>query len=341
MTKFIIKRLIQGIPTLFGITILSFGIMSAAPGGPTAALNFSPNSTQEQQEQLRERFGIDDPVYVQYARWMVGDLIEGGEIYGKGILRGDFGRSFSLKKPVNDVIAEKIPATLELTGISLIVGLLIGMPAGILSAVWQGSIFDQFTRVFSVIAQAIPGFWLGLMLILIFGGSRDWSLDLLPMGNQCNLTDTEVILSGKCPPLYERLDYLVLPVFVLATGWIALFSRFMRASVLDVLNQDYVRTARAKGLHANRVWFVHATRNALIPIATFLGPAIPGLLSGAVITEQVFSWPGLGRTFLSAVNQQDFPIVMASALIGGVGTVVGYLLSDILYAFIDPRIRLG
>ena len=340
MLKYILRRILQGIPTIFGISVLSYAIMAAAPGGPTAALNFGPNSTFEQQEQMRDRLGVDDPVPVQYMRWLLGDMDIGlytvDEAHGKGVVRGDFGRSFSFKKPVGDIIFSKIPATLELTGLALLSGLVIGLPIGILSAVWQGTFFDQSSRIFSVMVQAIPGFWLGLMLILALGGN---GLGWLPMGNRCN--PASAFLSDSCPPIFERTEYLILPVFVLGAGWVALLSRFMRASLLDVLNQDYVRTARAKGLSNINVWFSHAARNALIPVATFLGPAIPLLLTGAVITETVFSWPGLGRTLVDAVRQQDYPIVMAGTLIGGVGTVVGFLLSDIFYAVIDPRIRLS
>jgi peptide/nickel transport system permease protein len=351
MIKFTIRRLLQGIPTIIGITILSFAIMAAAPGGPTAALNFSPSSTPQQREEMRARLGIDDPLPQQYFRWLVGDLASGNEAHGDGILRGDFGESFTSRKPVTDIIIQQMPATVELTGLSLLIGLLIGIPIGTLAAVWQGGLFDQLSRVLAVIAQAVPGFWLGLMLILFWGGNApEWKpefLPTLPMGNRCDTGNLAAQAfanpnaTPSCPPLLERLDYIMLPVFVLATGWVAVFSRFMRASVLDVLNQDYVRTAKAKGLADGTVWFGHAARNALIPIATFLGPAIPGLLAGAVITETVFSWPGLGKVFVDAVRQQDYPMVMAGTLIGGIGTIVGYVLSDILYALIDPRIRLS
>jgi peptide/nickel transport system permease protein len=174
---------------------------------------------------------------------------------------------------------------------------------------------------------------LGLLLILIFGGN---GLDLLPMGSRC-----EPALTGGCPPIYMRLEYLILPTFVIATGGIAGFSRFMRASMLDVISQDYMRTAKAKGLSSRMVWFKHGARNALIPIATFLGPALTGVLTGAAITETIFAWPGLGRLVVSSVTQQDYPIVMATTMFVAILTILGYILSDIMYAVIDPRIRLN
>jgi peptide/nickel transport system permease protein len=182
----------------------------------------------------------------------------------------------------------------------------------------------------AVIFNAVPVFWLGLILILIFG-SR---LGILPMGSRCETT-----LTGGCPPIYERLQFLILPTFVLATAGIAGFSRFMRASMLDVISQDYMRTALAKGLPLRTVWFRHGARNALIPIATFLGPALTLVLSGAAITETIFAWPGLGRLSVTAVIQRDYPVVMAVTIMTAIATILGYILSDIMYAVIDPRIR--
>jgi len=182
----------------------------------------------------------------------------------------------------------------------------------------------------AVIFNAVPVFWLGLILILIFGSF----LKVLPMGGRC-----PPVLTGGCPPIYGRLQYLILPTFILATGGVAVFSRYMRASMLDVIGQDYIRTAKAKGLSSQQVWFKHGARNALIPIATFIGPAIAGLLGGAPITETIFSWPGLGQIGVSSVVQQDYPLVMAVVIITAFATILGFILSDILYALIDPRIR--
>ncbi len=365
MIKYIIRRIFQAIPTFFGITVLSYLLMAAAPGGPVAALTFGPNITPQQRARVAQQLGVNDPFHIQYIRWLIGDSAmrwdsdgdgvsdstfllplgidlngngdytdEGDEIFppgtSDGIIRGDFGRSFFYRRNVTDMLGERIQATVELGAAALLVGTVVGIPIGILAAVRRGGLFDNFTRVMSVVFNAIPIFWLGLMLILIFGS---W-LQVLPMGGR-----TASTLTGGIPPIYERLNYLILPTFVLATGNIAVFSRFMRASMLDVMSQDYMRTAASKGLSNISVWFKHGARNALIPIATFLGPSITGLLGGAAITETIFSWPGLGRFAVQAVTGQDYPVVMATVIIGALATILGFIISDILYAIIDPRIR--
>jgi peptide/nickel transport system permease protein len=340
MIKYTIRRLIQAIPTFFGITIFSYMLMAAAPGGPVAALTFDPRITPQQRQRLAQQLGLDDPLPVQYIRWLIGDdwmqfdTDGDGEVdsYGtrRGILRGDFQRSFTARRPVLDVITERIPATLELGAASLMLGVAVGVPIGILAATRKGGWFDNLTRVLAVVFNAIPIFWLGLILILIFGS---W-LGVLPMGGRC-----PPVLTGGCPPVYGRIEYLILPTFVLATGAIAIYSRYMRASMLDVMSQDYMRTAHSKGLTNRVVWFKHGARNAFIPLATFLGPAITGLLSGAAITETIFSWPGMGRLAVNSVTSQDYPVVMGVVIITAIATMLGYILSDILYALVDPRIR--
>lgn len=365
MIKYTLRRIIQAIPTIFGITILSYALMYLAPGGPVAALTFGPNVPIYQREREAAKLGLNDPVYVQYLRWLAGDdwmrwdsdgdgVADGSFILALdangdgtpeppgdryGIIRGDFGKSFFFKRPVQSMIGERVNATLELGATSLILGVALGTPIGILAAVGKKGWFDSLTRVFAVVFNAIPIFWLGLVLLLLFGSvlPRLLSLDdpVLPMGGRCSA----LILSGGCPPMWARLEYLILPTFVLATGWVAVLSRYMRASMLEVMSQDYMRTAYSKGLAGRVVWFKHGARNAAIPLATFIGPAITGLLSGAAITESIFSWPGLGRFGVDAVISQDYPVVMAVVIIGSVATIGGYILSDLLYALIDPRIR--
>ena len=339
MTRYIVRRLIQGIPTLFGITLLTFILMTAAPGGPVAALGIDPRLTPEKQRIIMASLGVDAPWPVQYVRWLVGDdwvqLDKNGDGtldgYGtrRGVLRGDFGNSFQGRRPVLDLVLERIPATLELGTVSLVFGVVIGVLIGVLSALNHGGWFDNVARIFAVITKSVPIFWLGLVLILVFGAY----LHVLPMGGRCPRTTT------ACPDLTGRLSYIILPGFVLAASIVSGLSRFMRASMLDVIHQEYVRTAKAKGLRENRVWFVHAARNALIPIATLVGPLITGILGGAVITETIFSWPGMGRLTFQAVLQKDYPLVMAGVLIAAVGTLLGFIISDVLYALIDPRIR--
>jgi peptide/nickel transport system permease protein len=344
MLRYIIRRLLQAIPTLFGITVISFMLMSAAPGGPTASLFSNPKMKQEQLKILEAQLGLNDPWPVQYLHWLIGDDwrmrdTDGDgtpDTYGqrRGILRGDFGISFSpSRRPVIKIIGEHAAATLELGGLSLFFGLIIGVPLGVIAAVRQGGLFDNVTRIFAVLIRSIPIFWLGLMLILIFGAKIQINHEpFLPMGSRCPP-------GMGCPPIWARLNYLILPTFVLAAGGVAVFSRFMRASMLDVIHQDYVRTARSKGLENRKVWFGHAARNALIPVATILGPSITGILGGAVVTETIFSWPGLGRKTVEAVFQQDYPMIMATVIIAAVATLLGFILSDVLYALIDPRIR--
>lgn len=395
MVKYTIRRLVQAIPILFGITILSYLLMAGSPGGPAATLTFSPKITPQQRQKLAEQIGVNDPLWLQYLRWLLGDdwmrwdanndgvadhtiflplnsrvtttpqlpdvrrLLDNTFLQpfdfsltgnalpvgkGKGILRGDFGRSLYAPRAAIDIITERIPATLELGISALFFSLLLGVPIGILAAVRRGGWFDNLTRVMAVVFNAVPVFWLGLVLILLVGfvlpdlffkwGWVTSTQPVLPMGGRC-----PAVLTTGCPPIQNRLNYLLLPTFVLASGGIAVYSRYMRASMLEIINQDYIRTARAKGLPMRQVWFKHGARNALIPLATFLGPTITGLLGGAAITETVFSWPGLGRLGVTSVFQKDFPVVMAFVIIGAFATVLGYLFSDILYAIIDPRIR--
>jgi peptide/nickel transport system permease protein len=330
--------------------------MTAAPGGPVAALTFDPRVTPQQRERVAAQLGVNDPWPVQYLRWLAGDDWMRWDSTGdgiadssfllpldadgdgepeppgmrQGIIRGDFGRSFFYRRAVIGMIGERVAATFELGASALFLGVAVGVPIGILAAVNKSGWFDNVTRVMAVSFNAIPIFWLGLILILIFGS---W-LGILPMGGR-----TPPVLTGGIPPIYERINHLILPTFVLATGTIAIYSRYMRASMLDVMSQDYMRTATSKGLASRIVWFKHGARNALIPLATFLGPAITGLLAGAAITETIFSWPGLGRFAVEAVKQQDYPVVMAVVIITAIATMLGYILSDIFYALIDPRIR--
>jgi peptide/nickel transport system permease protein len=304
------------------------------------------------------RLGTNDPIHARYLKWLIGDdwmrvdtdgdgfadegrlvsatfvASNGEEIqYTKGvrtgILRGDFGYTFN-GRYVLDVLTENIPATLELSIASLIIGTIFGILVGILAAVGRGGLFDNFTRIFAVIISAIPLFWLGLLILLIFSFELGW----FPTGGRCAAT-----IDDACPPVIERLNYMFLPVLLLSIGGIAGTSRIMRASMLDVVGQDYIRTARAKGLSSRRVWLRHGMRNALIPIATGLGPAITGVFGGAVITETIFNYQGVGLKTLEAITQRDYNVVMAFTIYAAIATIIGFLISDILYAIIDPRIR--
>lgn len=327
MTKHLVSRLLQAIPTIIGITMISFLLMHLAPGDPVDLLTYQPNVTPEQKQELEKKLCLDRSLPEQYIVWIVGDWR--GVCQQRGLLRGDFGTSFYEQRPVLAMIVEKIPATLELTGLSLIVGLLIGVPIGAYAAVKQGGWFDNLSRIFAVVFDAIPSFWFGLILILIFATTLGW----LPIDGRTTLN-----LPGG-PTLIDRIRHLILPVTAFAVGWIAIFSRYMRTEMLEVIRQDYVRTATAKGLTVRRVYLWHAGRNALLPIATILGPALADLLGGAVVIERLFSWPGLGRLLFDAVTARDYPLVMAGVIMGAVLTILGNLLSDIFYALVDPRIR--
>jgi peptide/nickel transport system permease protein len=354
MSRYILRRLLQALPTLIGVSLISFFLVKSAPGDPVLAMTYDPKISQATRETLRRQLGLDQPIPVQYVRWLTGLVMRPGDVAaefsndrtrcfylallnytfcdsGGGVLRANLGTSITTKQPVWGRIIERIPATLELTAAGLIVGLLLGIPLGVLSAVRQGSFFDNLVRFLAVVGNAIPAFWLALMLIFLFSVQLGW----LPAGGRHTVS-----LENEFD-LLDRLLHLILPTIVLAVGWIAVLSRFMRAETLEVLHTDYIRTAKAKGLLPLHVWFVHATRNALIPLATILGPAIAGLLAGAVITETIFAWPGMGRLTFDAAIQRDYPVVLGNVMIASVLVILGNLFSDILYGVIDPRVRLS
>lgn len=340
MTSYLIRRILQAIPTIFGITLISFVMIMLAPGDPLTRLTLNPEASPEATERLRRQMGLDKPIMEQYLYWMIGNDwtmidVDGdgtGDIQGQrqGLLRGDMGQSFQHKRPVFDLIRERIPATLQLTLPPLLIGYGLGILLGTLAAANQGSLLDQALRVLSVLGTALPNFWLGLILIIIFSVSLQW----LPIGGMRDLTRTDSSFD-----LMDTVSHMILPVTVLALGIIASVTRYMRASVLEVIEQDYVRTARSKGLSGRRVFNVHVLRNALIPIATLFGPGLASLLSGSVIIEQVFSWPGMGRMVITAIYQRDFPLIMGTVLVSAILYVIGLLISDMLYAILDPRIR--
>jgi peptide/nickel transport system permease protein len=338
MGRILVRRLIQGIPTFFGITLIAFLMMMAAPGDPITLITFAPRRDPASIENLRHQLGLDQPAGTQYLYWLVGnDWVklsqneEGEDVYGTrlGLLRGDLGQSIKYKQPVFKLMLERIPATLQLTFTALLIGYGLGILLGVLSAIYHKSWLDQIIRIITVVGNAVPPFWLGLILIIIFSTK----LDILPAGGMRDVTSRGPIT------ISETVTHMILPVLVLSLNTIAFITRFVRTELLEVLTQDYVRTARAKGLRDNIVWWKHATRNALIPVATYFGPSIGLLLSGAVIIEQVFDWPGMGRLVVNAVFQRDYPLVMGSIVVVSALFIIGLILSDILYSILDPRIR--
>lgn len=354
MFRYALRRLIQAIPTLLGVSILSFLLINSAPGDPILIRTFDPNITNESREILRRQLGLDQPLPIQYVRWFTGVSLRRGDVVaeflkvdatctytarlnftfcdsGGGILRGDLGTSTQTKEPVWDRLVERMWATAQLGLASLILTFFLGIPLGVLSAVYRGSLFDQLVRFFSVVGQAVPAFWMALMGIFLFSVVLGW----LPTGGIKTISLTNEF------DLLDRLRHILMPAIVLALGGIAFMSRIMRTETMEVINQDYIRTARAKGLANNKIWFVHTFRNALIPLMTILGPSIVGIVGGAVITETVFSWPGMGRLTLSAALQRDYPMVMGAVMFFSLLTILGNLLSDILYGVVDPRVRLS
>jgi peptide/nickel transport system permease protein len=270
-------------------------------------------------ERLKASYGLDQPLPVQYARWL-GRLIQ-----------GDFGRSYATPEPVAKMILDRLPATLVLAVSSIVLSFGIGVPMGIYAAVHRGTWLDNAIRVFSVVVDATPRFWLGLLAIVFFGGQLGW----FPQGGMYDLAKRDQF------DVLDRLRHLVLPALILASvGWVGL-SRVMRGETLDVLRQDYVRTALGKGLRWHAVLWGHVVRNAMLPLVTSLAGILPGLVSGAALVEIVFSWPGLGRLALDSALRHDFPVILANWLIVSVLVLLGRMLSDMLYAVADPRVRLG
>jgi peptide/nickel transport system permease protein len=315
MTSYIARRVLQMIPLLFGITIVLFAVIQAAPGGPEGALLESGRFIDpEVIEAYRERLGVDQPVPVQYVRWL------------GGALQGDLGISFSTTRPVSEMILERLPATLELMGASFLLAALLAFALGTLSAVKQYSWFDHLGTGFSFVGIAMPVFWFALILQLVFGVWLRW----LPVSG------TQTVGASS---LGDHLLHLVMPAAVLSLRYVAGWSRYLRSSLLSALRADYVRTARAKGLSDVVVVGVHALRNALIPVVSVMALNLAALFSGAVITETVFAWPGIGRMFVQAMFARDYPLLMGILLLGSVMVVIFNLVADIVYGVLDPRIR--
>ncbi len=322
MLNYITKKLSEILITLFGITILSFFIIHLAPGKPTDILTeLNPKITPEAREKLEKYYGLDKPVVVQYGMWL------------KRVLKLDFGDSFSTDhRPVWDKIKERIPITLIINILSLVIIFIIALPVGITSATHRYSLFDKVTTVVVFIGFAVPTFWFALLLMMFFGVH----LNLLPISGIKSLQYENLDMIGK---IIDLAKHLILPVFVSAFGGIAGISRYMRSSMLEIIRQDYITTARAKGLTESKIIYRHALRNALLPIITILGLSVPGLIGGSVIFEQIFGIPGMGQLFYMSVMTRDYPLVMGILTIGAVLTLVGNMLADIGYTVADPRVR--
>ena len=322
MLRYIARRLLLTIPLLIGITLISFIVIHLAPGGPVEmATDLNPKVTAEVRERLKAYYGLDQPVHVQYLRWL-----------GR-MATLDFGQSFSRDgRQVSEKIGERIPVTLAINVLSMILIFLVAIPLGIYSAVRKDSWFDRISTVTVFTGFAVPTFWLALLLMILFGVKLGW----LPISGLVSLEYDSLGLAGR---IWDRTRHLILPVFVSAFGGVAGLSRYMRSNMLEVIRQDYIATARAKGLPERKVVFRHAMRNALLPFITILGLSIPGLLGGSVIFESIFAIPGLGQLFYQSVMSRDYPLIMGALVIGAFLTLMGNLLADVGYALADPRIR--
>jgi peptide/nickel transport system permease protein len=344
MGKYVIRRLLQMIPMLFLISVILFALVNLAPGGPMAGHGRSRRANVERLETLKRQFGLDKPLPVQFVIWLAGNdwmkIDENGDgipdSYGvrKGILRGDFGISIRSRKPVLEEIGNRLPNTLYLMGVTLLVVAIIAIPIGIISAVRQYSAFDIIATTFSFMGQAIPEFWLGLILILIFYSWIDnpfTGRPLFPAGGMFTI--------GSEHNLFDRIWHLCLPVTMGMVSWIAWYSRFLRSSMLEVIHKDYIRTARAKGQNERLVLYRHALKNALIPLVTIFSLDFPYLFAGSLYVELLFSWPGMGRLFYDSATYRDYPVLLAILILGAGIIIISNLLADIAYAWLDPRVR--
>lgn len=316
MLSYIARRLLQAIPLLIGVSIIGFGLMHLAPGGPLAVYTLNPTITNQDIERIKIVFGLDQPFHVQYLKWAA------------GMATGNWGNTFFGGRPVLDVILERMPATFILMGCSLSVAIIIGVSIGVLGALRRYSIFDLLATSGAMVALSFPTFWFGLMAIYFFAVKMGW----LPSGGMYEL--------GEEGNPWDLLRHLILPVMVLSLVITAGWSRYARSAFLEVMQQDYMRTAKAKGLRPAARLFWHAAPNAMKPLIALLGVELPLLFSGALVTETIFGWPGVGRLFVDALSMKEYPVLMGMMMFTSVFVIIGNLIADILVALLDPRVRL-
>lgn len=312
--SYIIRRILGAIPLLLGISVILFAIIQLAPGGPLDIYAENPSVSKEALAQIAARYGLDQPVPVQYFLWL------------KAILVGDWGYSIRTGRPVLDEIVLRLGPTLQLGGLAMVISLLIAVPVGIISAARRGSKLDGTVTVLSFAGISTPVFWLALLLQLLFSVQLGW----LPSAGYQSIGDGSFI---------DRLRHIIMPAAVLSLATVASWSRFIRSGMIDVLNQDYIRTAYAKGRSEKAVLFMHALRNAMIPAVTVIAVDFVTIISGAVITETVFAWPGIGRLFMESMDGRDYPMLMGLMMMGSLAIVVANIVADVCYAALDPRIR--
>lgn len=334
MFSYIVKRLLWAIPTLFGVSLIVFFMVHLAPGDPALAL-LGDHANKESVEKLREEMGLNKPLYVQYG------------LFASKALQGDFGNSFKSKQPVLDEFMERFPATMELALCAMILAVILGIGAGIISAIKRYSIFDYGSMFVALAGVSMPVFWLGLVLIYFFSVS----LDILPVSGRLGYEFSidhvtgfyliDALLANDTDAFWDALKHLFLPAIALGTIPMAIIARMTRSSMIEVMKEDYIRTARAKGCSMFQVVMVHALRNAMMPVITVIGLMLGTLFAGAILTETTFSWPGIGKWIVNAVYQRDFPIIQSSTLIIATMFIAVNLVVDLLYALINPKIRLS
>jgi peptide/nickel transport system permease protein len=325
MTAYLLRRLLGAIPLLLGVATLIFFVLALAPGDP-AAFYLNPNVPPDVVEQLRRNLGLDQPIHVRYVRWL------------GAFLTGDWGYSFAQSRPVSQILLEALPNTLILTGSALVLVFLVGVAIGVFQAVRQYSAADNVLSVVALFFYSMPSFWLALMMMLLFSlKAHQWGLPIALPATGMMSVDYEFMGAGE--RIVDRLRHLILPVSTLTLALAAGVARYTRGQMLEVIRQDYVRTARAKGLSERTVVIKHALRNSMIPVITLLGLYLPFLFSGAVFVEMIFAWPGMGRIIVDAIFMRDYPVVMATSFVFAIMVIVGNLIADMLYAVADPRIR--
>ena len=314
MRKLIVKRILQAIPLLIVISIISFLLIKLAPGDPLQAF-ITPKMSTADIERIRQNLGLDKPIYLQYFYWI------------KNIFKGDFGYSLTNYRPVLDLILERIPATLGLMGASLLVSLVLGIPLGLLSATYKNKFIDNIITFFSYIGISIPSFWFAMILIYVLS----LKLHLLPSIGMHTV--------GVEDSIFDVIKHGIMPCIVLSSQTLAVITRYIRSSTISQLEEDYVLVAYSKGLNKRQVIFKHVLRNAILPVITILGMSLPDLVSGAFITETVFGWPGMGRLGISSIMSYDYSVIMAITMFSSFLLILGNLLADVLYGVADPRIR--
>ena len=323
MLNYLARRLLMMVPLLIGITIITFIVIHLAPGGPVeVATEMNPKASAAARENLKRLYGLDKPLHVQYINW-VGRFV-----------RLDFGKSYIDGRPVVDKIVERLPVTVVINVLELLGAFIVAMPLGIISAVRRNSVFDKTTTVVVFLGFSIPSFWLGLLLMILFGVHLGW----LPISG---LQSMDVSGMSFLELQWDRFRHIILIVFIGAFGGLAGISRYIRSNMLEVVRQDYIRTARAKGLPEGDVIYKHALRNAIMPVITILGLSVPGLIGGSVILEYLFAIPGMGQLFWASVTARDYPLVMGNLVMGAGLTLIGNMLADISYAAVDPRVKLS